>query len=105
MRLHARKAALLPRHVACTRPRTMKWLALASLGLVAACSSKSENTCGQGSQALTVCAGQNTVKGLDVSYYDGTIDWTKVKASHGFAIARISDGTGFMDPKFSANWA
>jgi lysozyme len=80
------------------------WFAFASLSLVFGCSSGSENTCAQGSQALTVCAGQNTVKGLDVSYYDGTIDWTKVKVGHGFAIARVSDGTGFKDPKFAANW-
>lgn len=69
-----------------------------------ACSS-GENTCKQAGEALSVCAGTNIAKGIDVSYYQGTIDWAKVKASgRDFAIARVSDGTGFNDPKFSANW-
>lgn len=83
-----------------------KWVAaVLPLALVAACASHSENTCNQGSQALTVCAGQNTVKGLDISYYDDVTDWTKVAQGHGFAIARVSDGIGFKDPKFAAYWA
>lgn len=52
-----------------------------------------------------VCAGTNKVYGIDVSYYQGTIDWAKVKAAgKQFAIVRVSDGTGFLDPKFAANW-
>jgi len=58
------------------------------------------------SDALKVCAKGATVKGIDVSYYQGTIDWAKVKAHGiGFGIARVSDGTGFIDPKFGANWS
>jgi lysozyme len=46
------------------------------------------------------------VQGVDVSVYQGTVDWSQVAASgRGFAIARISDGTGTMDPTFAANWA
>jgi lysozyme len=51
------------------------------------------------------CAAGSTVEGIDVSYWDGTIDWNKVKASGKvFAIARIGDGT-FVDPTFDKNWA
>jgi lysozyme len=54
---------------------------------------------------LQVCAGPNTVPGIDVSYYQGTIDWAQVAgAGYAFAITRINDGT-FMDPQFGANWA
>ena len=53
-----------------------------------------------------MCASGATVNGIDVSYYQGTIDWTSAKASGiDFAYARISDGTGFIDPQFAANWA
>ena len=51
------------------------------------------------------CAAGSTVEGIDVSYWDGTIDWSKVKASGKvFAIARIGDGT-YVDPTFDKNWA
>lgn len=79
---------------------------LSFLALVAAGCSSGDNTCRQTSEALTVCAGANTVKGIDVSYYQGTIDWPKVKASgRAFAIARVSDGATFDDPKFAQNWS
>jgi lysozyme len=55
---------------------------------------------------LTVCAPGPTVDGIDVSHYDGTVDWVKVKASGDvFGIAKASEGLTFIDPKFSANWA
>jgi lysozyme len=57
------------------------------------------------SAQATVCPGSSKVYGIDVSYYQGTINWSQVKAAgKQFAIVRVSDGTGFMDPKFEANW-
>lgn len=56
-------------------------------------------------QAATICPGTTKVYGVDVSYYNGAIDWAKVKtAGKQFALIRVSDGTGFLDPKFAANW-
>lgn len=47
----------------------------------------------------------NMVSGIDVSYYQGTIDWQSVKeAGTGFAFARATYGTTKVDPKFSVNW-
>jgi lysozyme len=44
--------------------------------------------------------------GIDVSYYEGNINWTKVKdAGNDFAFIRLSDGTHHVDSKFDANWA
>jgi lysozyme len=52
-----------------------------------------------------VCPGATRTYGIDVSYYQGTINWPAVKAAgKQFAIIRVSDGTGFRDPKFAANW-
>src|SRR5205823_6273117 len=53
-----------------------------------------------------VCASGTTVKGIDVSYYNGSVNWTTVKnAGYGFAFIRVSDGDVFQDPKFSTYWA
>ena len=58
------------------------------------------------SEPATVCAGGSTVEGVDVSEFQGSIDWNSVHGSgRGFAIARVSDGTGHSDPTFAANWA
>ncbi len=52
------------------------------------------------------CAAGTVVHGLDVSYYNGTVDWTRVaNAGYGFAFVRVSDGTTFHDPKFDTYWA
>jgi GH25 family lysozyme M1 (1,4-beta-N-acetylmuramidase) len=53
-----------------------------------------------------VCAQGATTRGIDVSYYQGNINWTSVKNSGvAFAFIRVSDGTGFRDPKFQTYWA
>jgi GH25 family lysozyme M1 (1,4-beta-N-acetylmuramidase) len=53
-----------------------------------------------------VCATGTTTQGIDVSYYQGNINWTSVKnAGIKFAFLRVSDGTGFKDPKFATYWA
>lgn len=56
-------------------------------------------------QTGTICPGATKIYGIDVSYYQGNINWASVKASgKQFAIIRYSDGTGFIDPKFETNW-
>lgn len=60
---------------------------------------------GIGSFAARVCADGAVTKGVDVSYYQGNIDWTRVKgAGIQFAFIRVSDGDVFQDPKFGRNW-
>jgi lysozyme len=55
---------------------------------------------------LRLCAPGATVPGVDVSYYQGTIDWAAVKRSgRAFAFIRVSDGSTFRDPKFDRNYA
>jgi len=54
----------------------------------------------------TVCGVGSTVKGIDVSYYQGTIDWNAVKNDGvAYAFIRVSDGEVFADPKFDSYWA
>src|SRR4051812_7873589 len=52
-----------------------------------------------------VCAAGSVVKGVDVSHYDGAIDWVKVKAaSIDFAFMKATESTNFVDPEFATNW-
>src|ERR1022692_3299310 len=72
---------------------------------VAGCAGGGHESTGTTSSEIVSCA-SSVVEGVDVSYYDATVDWPAVKASgRQFAIARVSDGTGFMDPQFSTNWS
>ena len=56
-------------------------------------------------QAVVACAPGPTVRGVDVSVYQGTIDWNAVHgAGWEYAITRIGDGYG-GDSTFVRNWA
>src|SRR6188508_74828 len=53
-----------------------------------------------------VCADGATTKGIDVSKWQGTINWPAVKQGGvQFAFIRLSDGANYKDPKFATNWA
>jgi GH25 family lysozyme M1 (1,4-beta-N-acetylmuramidase) len=48
---------------------------------------------------IEVCAGPETLQGIDVSYYQGDIDWPAVAADGiSFAWVRVSHSTQFFDP-------
>lgn len=52
------------------------------------------------------CSVGPTIPGIDVSYYQETIDWPRVyRAGMRFAFIRVSDGTTLGDPMFVRNWA
>src|SRR4051794_5412666 len=56
-------------------------------------------------QELVVCAGANVREGIDVSEYQGNINWGAVAGSgRAFAIARINDGS-HHDPYWAQNWS
>jgi lysozyme len=81
------------------------------VGLVgAACSSSSSDppppSCtGQTSAALRVCPGATTVAGIDVSSYQATVDWPKVRAAgREFAFLRAVRQDTSVDAQFSTNW-
>jgi lysozyme len=82
---------------------------LSALGVVG-CSAAGESgnecpTAGSSSDALKVCSTGTTLKGVDVSKYQGSIAWGQVKsAGNVFAIARVSDGLNYPDSYFTTNW-
>src|SRR5689334_19675682 len=52
-----------------------------------------------------VCADGPTLEGMDVSRFNGAIDWAGVKAAgKRFAIIQAGRGTS-PDPRFEYNWA
>jgi len=56
-------------------------------------------------QADTACADGPTIKGMDVSYYEPSIDWVAAhNAGIEFAIIRATDGVQYSDPKFREYW-
>ena len=76
-----------------------------SLSTLAACQQPLPPDVGVEAEGLSVCPGATTLTGVDVSTYQGTVDWGKVKASgRAFAITRVGDGLG-GDNTFDANWA
>ncbi|HEY8076250.1 MAG TPA: GH25 family lysozyme [Labilithrix sp.] len=85
-------------------------IGIAALGFVlSACavqSTSSSSECTDSTSAeLRKCAGAHTLHGLDVSAYQGTVNWSKVKASgRTFAFARVSDGLTHHDAQFARNW-
>jgi len=57
-------------------------------------------------QALTACAGPNTVQGIDVSAYQPNTDWAQVAgAGKKFAIIKATEGTGYVNSYFARDWA
>lgn len=47
---------------------------------------------------------QQYLPGIDVSHFQGVIQWARVKAAGiGFAFIKATDGTGFVDPQLDEN--
>ena len=82
-----------------------RWLVLAVTGALG-CAGGSPESTGIGGSDLSSCAGGQTLKGVDVSHYDGTISWTKAKAAGiSFAFAKATESDNYVDPTFATNWA
>src|SRR5262245_49797633 len=60
---------------------------------------------GEVEEGVRVCAKGMVTRGVDVSHYDGTIDWAKVKAAGiDFAFMKATENLNFVDPTFATNW-
>lgn len=48
----------------------------------------------------------STVQGIDVSHFQGTVDWRQVaQAGMSFAFAKATEGITYLDPQFTNNWS
>jgi lysozyme len=69
------------------------------------CAPSSPELCASVASPLTLCPAGAITRGIDVSVYQGTVDWTAVATSGvAFAFARVSDGIAFPDTQFAVNW-
>lgn len=85
----------------CYKP-VVQLLAVATL---AACADLPPDTDSVEEEVIT-CATGSTIKGVDVSHFDGTIDWAAARRDGiAFAIIKATEGTTFVDNRFATNWA
>jgi lysozyme len=77
---------------------------IAAAGAVG-CTAPAEEPLGRAESPAVVCADGEEIEGIDVSYYQGDIDWAAVRDDgiH-FGVARVNDGD-FIDPEFASNWS
>ncbi|MBX7194547.1 MAG: FG-GAP-like repeat-containing protein [Sandaracinaceae bacterium] len=86
------------------RLRRCSYAGLLVLVGMAACA-PADDDLGLAEHELTVCADGPTLEGIDVSSWQGTIDWDAVgRSGIDFAIVRIGDGT-YHDRQFERNWS
>jgi MYXO-CTERM domain-containing protein len=78
---------------------------IAIAGLVSACATDATPQVAEVAQAVTVCAGPTTTYGIDVSRFQGDINWDQVAGSDvKFAFIQISRSLTDIDAKFPYNW-
>ncbi len=80
-------------------------LAGAALGL-SACSGAPQESDGTVGSNISSCATGTTLRGVDVSSYQGSVNWSSVKAAGiSFGFAKATEGTTLRDSTFAANWS
>lgn len=53
----------------------------------------------------TILASQYEVQGIDVSHYQGEIDWKKIESQNiDFVFIKATEGSGMVDDAFKYNW-
>lgn len=81
-------------------------ISIASLCLTTLACSAAPDAASSDDEEVKVCALGKTTEGVDVSHYQGDVDWASVKGDGvDFAFIRVSDGTNVEDTKFDDNWA
>jgi hypothetical protein len=67
---------------------------IAGLSISACGGDAGGETTGTVHEEVSVCAGPNTTPGIDVSHWEGTVDWVKVKSSgQRFGFVKATQGT------------
>ncbi len=81
-----------------------RWVWALALPCLAGCGGEEPDPTESVQAAVKVCADGNTIEGVDVSHYDGDIDWALVKADGiEFAVAKASESITNLDPTFGTN--
>lgn len=74
--------------------------------LFGACGTGHERGYASAEDGVRICPSGQTISGIDVSHWDGAVNWSQVSAAgYKFAFAKATEGTGTIDSTFSTNWA
>ena len=87
--------------------RSSLWVLLLGIAAAPGCAGPTllPDTPGEDDELIRICADGPVVRGVDVSHYQGFIDWTRVhNAGKVFAFMKATEGTTFADPEFAHNW-
>ncbi len=83
-------------------------LVFAALILTYSCNTASDTSSSEGSAPSSASPSASTTttrEGIDVSHYQGDVDWAQVKAAGKvFAFAKATQGATDVDPMFATNW-
>lgn len=88
------------------RARTVSLVLVSLLAapLLTACGVSPERL-GTAQEPISVCPGNSTLQGVDVSHFDGTVDWPTAQAAGvSFGFVKATEGDCFVDPMFGTNW-
>jgi lysozyme len=88
--------------------RSVTYIVLLAGSLLGAsgCVAENQESLGSSGSDLSSCASGTTLRGVDVSSYQGSIDWSSAKSSGiAFGFAKATEGDTLEDSTFAANWA
>ncbi len=84
-------------------PSCVRWVVWAAAFAAMACSA---GVTGREGDELSSCAAGQTLKGVDVSDYQGTVDWSTAKAAGvTFGFVKATEGDTLVDSTFAQNWS
>ena len=67
-------------------------------------SSSGSGTGSSSSSSISAPATGANALGVDISHYQGSINWSKVHTSKDYAYAKATEGTSYTDLSFGTNW-
>ncbi|MFC7549219.1 glycoside hydrolase family 25 protein [Plantactinospora sp. GCM10030261] len=80
----------------------MRWRALGAAVLIVLATAGT--SAGRAREAVAAPPPGYPISGIDVSHWQGTINWSQVAASgRKFAYAKVSEGMDYADPRYAAN--
>src|SRR5580698_8994256 len=87
-------------------PSTFSWAILGILLIPACGRPAARQPARELSQSAALCPAGATVPGVDVSNYQGNINWGQVAGSGiKWAYVKATEGTDSQDPTFPGNWS
>ncbi|MDN3671111.1 glycoside hydrolase family 25 protein [Echinicola jeungdonensis] len=86
------------------RKHNLYWLTLLLCSILFSCGNTKNDNAQNSKSEIENTLLSHPILGIDVSHFQGTIDWQKIKAANiDFAYDKASQGQGYQDPEYSHN--